>query len=535
MSSNVFTGERRSIGPKSISMEQMIEFESVVWQRDPNVHSHPEEASKEGLNRPIASGQHQMAFFHELLEGWFGEAWTHGGSISTRWIQPVRPDDQLMIHGEVVSQAEQAGSGLRTTVELWCEKSDGTKTGVGTASVTVADDAAPSRGPLDGVKVLELSLGWAGPYCGMMLADMGADVIKVERPDQDPEARGGYPYVGAESAPFLFLHKNKRSLTIDLKQEASRVAFVKLVAESDVVIQNFRPGVMERLGLGYEALREVNPRLVYATISAYGATGPYAHMPGLNMTAQAVSGLTATNRSEDGRPRPLVAALCDNVAGMWAAYGIMCALRQVQITGIGQEVDTSLFEAGLGLGYGPMTMHFYGQAAGGAANPDVNAPSTCFKTLDGEYVAVFASYPALWDRFLEAIGDHELGANPKFDTRDSRTANAAELHEAVEELFLTESSHHWVALLEKAGVPVAKVGDIGDAIRHPQAQARDMVVHKTHPVAGVMPLPGVPVKLSSTPGSVRTAAPLLGQHTQEVLRSVLSADEFAALEAQHAV
>ena len=394
-----------------------------------------------------------------------------------------------------------------------------------------------TKGALDGVRVLELTHAWAGPYCGMMLGDMGAEVIKIESPRQEPEARGGYPYVGKESAIFMMLHRNKKSLTLDLKSAEGKKLFHELVRSSDILIQNFRPGVMARLGLAYKDLKPINPKLIYATLSGYGSTGPKASLPGVNMIALAESGLASTTITEGRAPVPLGYALCDVVASMWAAFGILAAYIHMEKTGEGQEVDMSLFEAGLSLMFSPVAMHFYAKGDWAARNRrnDANAPAGFFKTKDGSYVAVFASYPALWDRFIEAKNLQHLAKDPRFASRKERTANSPALHDLLADIFLKEDTQHWVDLLNKAGVPATAVANVAQVLENEQAKARNMFVEQEHPTAGKVTLVGVPVKLSATPGGVNTPPPLLGENTEEIIKALGHADRIPALKESGAI
>lgn len=388
-----------------------------------------------------------------------------------------------------------------------------------------------STGALAGIRVLELTHAWAGPYCGMMLADMGAEVIKIESPRQEPEARGGYPYVGGESVIFIMLHRNKKSLTLDLKNEKGRKIFLDLVGTSDIVVQNFRPGVMEKLGLTYEVLKKANPSVIYATLSGYGSSGPKEGLPGVNVIALAESGLSATTMFEGRAPSPLGYALCDVVASMWASHGILSAYVHRLKTGEGQEVDMSLLEAGISLMFSPVAMHDHvkGDWTGKVGRTDGNAPSGFFAASDGSYFTVFASYPALWDRFVKAMELEHLVSDPRFTSREKRTANAADLHKIIGEIFLTKRAGHWVKLLVDAGVPAAPVNDVGRMMADEQVIARDMIVEQTHPTAGKLRVVGVPVKLSATPGKVRTASPALGEHTAEVLAGLGYSDRIERL------
>lgn len=388
-----------------------------------------------------------------------------------------------------------------------------------------------AAGPLEGVRVIELTHAWAGPYCGMMLGDMGAEVIKIESPRQEPEARGGYPYVGKESVIFMMLHRNKKSVTLDLKHPDGKAIFFDLVRSADVLIQNFRPGVMKKLGLTYPELKEINPALVYASLSGFGNTGPKAKLPGVNMIALAASGLAATTIFDNRPPVPLGYALCDVVASMWTSHGILSAYVRRLKTGQGQEVDMSLLEAGVSLMFSPVAMHDHvkGDWSAGSGRSDGNAPSGFFLTADGTYVTVFGSYPALWDRFVEVMGLQHLAAEPRFSTREQRTANAGELHLILAEIFLTKPTDHWVDLLLTAGVPASPVNTVAAMVADEQVVARDMIVEQDHPTAGKIRVVGVPVKLSDTPGAVRTPAPLLGEHTDEVLSGLGYGDKLECL------
>ena len=376
-----------------------------------------------------------------------------------------------------------------------------------------------TTGALDGMRVIELTHAWAGPYCAMMLGDMGAEVIKIENPRQKTEARGGYPYVATESVIFMMLHRNKKSVTLDLKSPAGREILLDLVKTADIVIQNFRPGLMKKLRLTYDDLKKVNPKLIYASLSGYGNTGPKAEWPGVNMIALAESGLAATTIEGERPPVPLGYALCDVVASMWASTGILSAYVRALKTGKGQEVDMSLLEAGLSLMMSPLAQHFHvkGDWVAQTGHTDSNAPSGFFRCSDGLFLTVFASYPALWDRFVEVMDLRHLKADERFATRDARTVNARALHDIIAPIYAQKPVDYWVQLLVKAGVPAAPVNTMDRVIEDEQVIAREMIVKQQHPTAGEISVIGVPVKLSETPGSVRTPAPLLGQHTNEIL------------------
>jgi crotonobetainyl-CoA:carnitine CoA-transferase CaiB-like acyl-CoA transferase len=388
-----------------------------------------------------------------------------------------------------------------------------------------------TAGALEGVRVIELTHAWAGPYCGMMLGDMGAEVIKIESPRQKTEARGGYPYIANESVIFMMLHRNKKSVTLDLKQLEGKKIFFDLVRTADIVIQNFRPGLMKKLGLTYDVLSEINPAIVYASLSGYGNTGPKADFPGVNMIALAESGLAATTIAGDSPPVPLGYALCDVVASMWASHGILSAYVRRLKTGTGQEVDMSLLEAGMSLMVSPVAQHFHvkGDWVAQTGRNDSNAPSGFFRCSDGLYLTVFASYPALWDRFVEVMSLQHLTQDPRFATRDARTVNAQALHDIIAPIYEQKPVDYWVEMLVGAGVPAAPVNTMGRVVEDKQVIARNMIVKQKHPTAGEIALVGVPVKLSQTPGSIRTPAPLLGEHTDEVIGSLGYGERLEAL------
>src|SRR4051812_17992193 len=294
-----------------------------------------------------------------------------------------------------------------------------------------------TTGALDGMRVIELTHAWAGPYCAMMLGDMGAEVIKIENPRQKTEARGGYPYVANESVIFLMLHRNKKSLTLDLKSPTGREILLDLVKTADIVIQNFRPGLMKKLRLTYDDMKKVNPKLIYASLSGYGNTGPKAEWPGVNMIALAESGLASTTIEGDRPPVPLGYALCDVVGSMWASTGILSAYVRALKTGKGQEVDMSLLEAGISLMMSPVAQHYHvkGDWVAQTGHTDSNAPSGFFRCSDGLFLTVFVSYPALWDRFAEVMNLQHLKADERFSTRDARTVNAKALHDIIARIY----------------------------------------------------------------------------------------------------
>lgn len=370
---------------------------------------------------------------------------------------------------------------------------------------------------LDGLRVIDLSTHLSGPYCSMLLADLGADVIKIERPEGD-DMRQVPPFVNGESAPFMLFNRNKRSVVLDLKTEAGHRACVALVATADVFLENFRPGVAERLGLDYPRLARANERLVYCSISGFGQTGPYRDRGGFDLIAQAMSGLMSITGEETGPPLRIPVPISDLCAGMFAAFAILAALRARERTGVGQRIDHSLFEAAISLG----VYEAAGYLATGEVPPRLgpahrgSAPYQAFRTKDG-WLALGAASQGLWERLCEVLGDRTLATDPRFTTNARRVEHWRELAELLQARFEREPTEHWLRVLDAAGIPVGPVLTYDQVLTHPQTRARDMVVEVEHPRAGTVRLLGIPVKLSATPGTIRRPAPLLGQHTAEVL------------------
>ena len=401
--------------------------------------------------------------------------------------------------------------------------------------MTTNSNGYERTGPLTDLKVIDLSHVMAGPTCSRLLADMGADVIKVERiPGGDDSRRSVPPTINGESAAFLMMNRNKRGIALDLKADAGRTVLLRLVERADVLIENYRRGTMERMGLGYGVLRGVNPKLIYCSISGFGSTGPYADRGGFDLIAQGMSGLMSITGEGPGRP-PVKngAPVTDITAGILACAGILAALHHRASTGRGQIVDTSLFEAGITQTYWQSAICFAtGQPPGpmGSAHP-LNAPYQAFPTADG-WVNVGAANQGNWLRLLTALEAQDLGSDPRFVQNVNRMQNLAALEAALTPLFKRRTTAEWLERLEAAGVPAGPVLDIAEMQADPQTLAREMVVETTHPVAGRVKTIGLPLKFSETPGSVRRPAPAFGQHTREVLRehgfSDAEIDEMAA-------
>lgn len=379
------------------------------------------------------------------------------------------------------------------------------------------------KGPLLGLRVIEMAHIMAGPVCGMMLADMGADVIKVEKvPGGDDTRRMVPPEQGGESAAYMMMNRNKRAIAVDLKRPEGVTLLRQLIDGADIVIENYRQGTMEKLGLGYETLSGTNPGIIYCSLSGFGRSGPFADQGGFDLIAQGMSGLMSITGEGYGRPPVKVGApVSDITAGILAAMGVLAALAERGRSGKGQIVDTSLFEAGITHTYWQSAICFAtGVSPGpmGSAHP-LNAPYQALRTADG-YINVGAANQANWERLLKAIGAEQLASDPRFLDNAKRMSNLQTLVAELEAVFVQRRTGYWMQQLKAAGVPAGPVLSVAEMHAHPQTLARDMVVELDHPSVGTVRSLGLPVKFSRTPGAVETAAPLYGQHNVEVLREL---------------
>jgi formyl-CoA transferase len=374
-----------------------------------------------------------------------------------------------------------------------------------------------SEGALEGIRVIDLTQVMAGPFCSMLLGDMGADVIKVEPPEGE-HTRHEREIAPGVSSSFLALNRNKRSLALDLKQPEGAEVLRRLAASADVLVENYRPGVAKRLGIDYDTLKSINPRLVYCSISGFGQTGPYASRGGFDLIAQGMSGIMSATGREGGPPVKVGVPITDLGAGLFALFGILCALRARRVTGRGQLVDTSLFEAGLALSAWEAMEYWYtGQVPRrlGTAHR-LSAPYQAFRASDG-YFTVGAANDKLWGLFAEMIDRKDLTKDSRFDSRGPRLKNRAELEKIVEEITRTQTRAYWLQKCEAAGIPAGPIYSVAEALADPQAQARGMTQEYLHPKAGKVKTLGNPVKMSRTPAVFSKVPPALGEHNDEIL------------------
>ncbi len=376
---------------------------------------------------------------------------------------------------------------------------------------------------LSGVRVLDLTRALAGPYCTLMLGDYGADVIKIEIPGRGDDTRQwGPPFIRGESAYFLSINRNKRSLTLNLKEPAGREIFMKLAKGADVVVENFTPGVVDRLGIDYEAVKAVNAKIVYASISGFGQTGPYRKKPAYDQMMQGLGGIMSLTGEPDGEPQKMGIALTDIGAGMLAAYAITVALFHRERTGQGQYIDVSMLDLQVSwLTYQAGTYFATGAppARVGAAHPNL-APYQAFMGADGKFVNVAVGNERFWGRFCKAMGRMDLVDHPKFALNRDRVNNRKELIDLLQEEFRKEDASHWVGILEEAGVPCGPINDLEDVFGDAQVNEREMRLKVQHPSAGEIDQTGIPIKFSATPGAIDAPPPELGEHSEQVLREL---------------
>jgi crotonobetainyl-CoA:carnitine CoA-transferase CaiB-like acyl-CoA transferase len=377
----------------------------------------------------------------------------------------------------------------------------------------------PAQGPLAGVKVLDVTMNLAGPAAAMHLADFGADVIKVERPGRGDDTRRFVPAYKGESSSFMMINRNKRGIALDLKHDRGKDVFRALVKGADVLVENFLKETMNRLGLGYEALREIHPGLIYCGISGFGRTGPYSHLGGVDLIAQGMSGLMSVTGNGPGHP-PLKtgAPICDVMTGMFGAMGVLAALHHRNRTGEGQFVDTSLFESGIAASFHQSSQYVAsGEApvARGNVHP-LSGPYEVFQAQDG-WMTVAAGNDERWSSLVRMLGREELVTDPRYAKTPDRMANLDEVRDILTPYFREKTRAEWMPMMEKAGIPAGPILDTAEMHQDEQARYRNMIVEVEHSSAGKIDTLGPAVKLSKSPTSVRRAAPRLGEHSAEIL------------------
>lgn len=376
---------------------------------------------------------------------------------------------------------------------------------------------------LQDIQVLDLTRALAGPFCTLMLGDYGADVVKIEIPKTGDDTRHwGPPFIGEESAYFLSINRNKRSLTLNFKESEAIQIFLKLVQKADVVVENFTPGVMKRFGLDYESVKAINPSIIYCSISGFGQDGPYQNRPAYDQIMQGVSGLMSITGEPDGEPQKVGIAVSDIGAGMWAAFAVMTALHHRTNSGDGQHIDISMLDAQVAWMTYQAAYFFANEEPPkrlGAAHPTL-VPYQAFMSQDGKYVNVAVGSERLWDRFCEGIGKMDLKDNPNFAQNGDRVRNRSILVPLLQEYFLTQPAKHWLDALQAVNVPAGPINDLADVFSDPQILHREMLVEIPHPILKSIKQTGLPLKFSVTPGSFDRHPPLLGEHNKEILNSI---------------
>ncbi len=383
-------------------------------------------------------------------------------------------------------------------------------------------DMRETSPPLKGIKIIDLTTALAGPFCTMLLGDMGAEVIKIEDPGGGDQARfWGPPFVKGESAYFLSINRNKKGMTLDLRKEEGKEILKRLVLGASVLVENFRPKVMERMDLAYSSLKEINPRLIYCNISGFGKTGPYSNRPGYDQILQAMSGLMSITGTSSSGPLRSGLALGDLLSGIFACYGILLAIISRMQTDKGQEVNTSVMEGLVGiLSFQAQSYFATGKAPGPVGNdhPFIS-PYGVFKTRDG-FVVIAVGNEKIWERFCGILKKENWISDPRFCSNEKRIKNREELSRLINEELSKREGKYWEDYLNEKGIPCGPIYSIDQVFQNPQVLHQKMLVEIDHPKAGRMKNVGLPVKLSATPGGIKFPPPLLGQHTEEILRDL---------------
>lgn len=370
---------------------------------------------------------------------------------------------------------------------------------------------------LEGIKVADLTRVLAGPFSTMLLGDMGAEIIKIEMPGTGDDSRNFGPFINGESLYFASINRNKKSVELDLKDPEDRKVFLNIVRDADVLVENFRPGTMKKLGLDYEVLSKINPRLIYAACSGFGQYGPYKDKPAYDLIVQALGGIMSITGHPGGMPTKVGASIGDITAGIYTALGILAALFYRERTGEGQMIDVAMLDCQVSILENAIARYF---ASGKSPEPIGNrhpsiTPFSFYKTRDS-YIVVAVGNQKLWQSFCKCIERLDLLEDERFSDNDTRTRNVTQLDELLGPLFMMKTTSEWLAIFEAEGIPCSPVNNIEHLVKDPHIIAREMLVDLEHPVIGRMKVPGIPVKFSKTPGQISTCAPVLGQHNDEI-------------------
>ena len=374
-------------------------------------------------------------------------------------------------------------------------------------------------GPLKGLKVLDMTRVLAGPYCTMLLADLGAEVIKVEVPVTGDDSRHFGPYQHGESAYFMSLNRNKQSITMNLKTEEGKALLKEFIKKVDVVVENFRPGTMEKLGLGYDVLKEINPRIIYAAASGFGHTGPYSLRPAYDGVVQAMGGIMSITGPKDGEATRVGPSIGDIGAGLFAAIGVLAALNHRNEYGVGQKVDVAMLDCQVAMLENAIARYV---VTNEVPRPSGNrhasiVPFEPFETASGQLMVAVGN-DQIWKRFCQVADLEALIEDPQYAKNPDRSKNYEQLRPLIAEKMMLKTKAEWMKILDDAGVPNGPINSVDAVLEDPQVIAREMIVEVEHPVAGKLKMPGVAIKLSETPGEIHSPAPVLGQHTTDVLK-----------------
>ena len=390
----------------------------------------------------------------------------------------------------------------------------------------MSDSSSAGPGPLDAVRVLDISRFIAGPYCAMLLGDMGADVIKVEPPGRGENSRTFAPFIEGESLYTMVFNRNKRSLTLDLRTEAGKALFRELLGRADVLVENFVPGTLEQMGFDWETLQAVNPRLILTRISGFGQTGPLSRKPCFDVIAQTMSGLMEITGDPDGRPTMAGTYVVDYSTGLYATIGTLGALQARDRTGTGQVVDVALLDSAMSMLMTAIPEHLLlGRTMTRRGNRDrYGAPANTFPTRDGEWVHLACAGEPMFRALMQKMGSPELADDPRFTSNDARMANVEALEAYLCGWTTTLTAAELLAVLQEIGVPSAKVAHVAELVESPQVAHRGQILSMPHPKAGNVPMQGFAVQLGDSPMRLRHPPPTLGQHTDEVLNEWLALD-----------